>query len=82
MTNAPSSISQSSIDANAKNIGYPTVPSPVCPLPAYFPSRAYFGMTAHIGIDAGSGLVHNVRGTAGNVNDVIKANTLLHGEET
>jgi IS5 family transposase len=42
----------------------------------------YFGMKAHIGVDADSGLVHTVRGTAGNVNDVIEANTLLHGEET
>lgn len=42
----------------------------------------YFGMKAHIGVDADSGLVHTVRGTAGSVNDVIEANTLLHGEET
>ncbi|GAD24545.1 hypothetical protein AVS7_04305 [Acidovorax sp. MR-S7] len=39
-------------------------------------------MKAHIGVDADSGLVHTVRGTAGSVNDVIEANTLLHGEET
>lgn len=42
----------------------------------------YFGMKAHIGADAESGLVHTVRGTAANVNDVIEANSLLHGEET
>ncbi len=42
----------------------------------------YFGMKAHIGVDAHSGLVHTVRGTAGNVNDVVEANTLLHGQET
>jgi IS5 family transposase len=42
----------------------------------------YFGMKAHIGVDADSGLVHSVRGTAGNVNDVIEANTLLHGQES
>ncbi len=42
----------------------------------------YFGMKAHIGVDADSGLVHTVRGTAGNVSDVIEANSLLHGEET
>ena len=41
----------------------------------------YFGMKAHIGVDADSGLVHTVRGTAGSVNDVVEANTLLHGEE-
>ncbi len=42
----------------------------------------YFGMKAHIGVDADSGLVHTVRGTAGSVNDVVEANALLHGEET
>ena len=42
----------------------------------------YFGMKAHIGVDAESGLVYSVRGTAGSVNDVVEANSLLHGEET
>lgn len=42
----------------------------------------YFGMKAHIGADADSGLVHTVRGTSGNVNDVVKGNSLLHGGET
>ena len=42
----------------------------------------YFGMKAHIGVDAQSGLVHTVRGTSGNVNDVVEANSLLHGDET
>jgi IS5 family transposase len=42
----------------------------------------YFGMKAHIGVDADSGLVHTVRGTAGNVSDVVEGNSLLHGEET
>jgi IS5 family transposase len=41
----------------------------------------YFGMKAHIGVDAESGLVHTVTGTAANVNDVVKANSLLHGDE-
>ena len=41
----------------------------------------YFGMKAHIGVDAESGLVHTVRGTSGNVNDVVEANSLLHGDE-
>ncbi|WP_326542157.1 IS5 family transposase [Pseudorhodoferax sp.] len=41
----------------------------------------YFGMKAHIGVDAESGLVHTVRGTAGNVADVVEANSLLHGQE-
>jgi IS5 family transposase len=42
----------------------------------------YFGMKAHTGVDAASGLVHTVRCTAGNVNDVVEGNSLLHGEET
>lgn len=42
----------------------------------------YFGMKAHIGVDADSGLVHTVRGTAANVGDVVEANSLLHGQET
>ena len=41
----------------------------------------HFGMKAHIGVDAESGLVHTVSGTAANVNDVVEANSLLHGEE-
>ncbi|MFM2449924.1 MAG: hypothetical protein RIS44_2374 [Pseudomonadota bacterium] len=42
----------------------------------------YFGMKCHIGVDAESGLVHTVRGTSGHVNDVIEANSLLHGQES
>jgi transposase, IS5 family len=41
----------------------------------------HFGMKAHIGVDAESGLVHTVTGTAANVNDVVEANALLHGQE-
>ena len=41
----------------------------------------YFGMKAHIGVDADSGLVHQVIGTAANVNDVTQAGGLLHGHE-
>ena len=41
----------------------------------------HFGMKAHIGVDADSGLVHTVRGTSANVNDVVEGNALLHGEE-
>jgi IS5 family transposase len=40
-----------------------------------------FGMKTHIGVDAESGLVHSVIGTAANVNDVTQAAALLHGEE-
>jgi transposase, IS5 family len=42
----------------------------------------HFGMKAHIGADAESGLVHTVRATSGNVHDVTEGNSLLHGEET
>ncbi|MCA6218453.1 IS5 family transposase [Ideonella sp. B7] len=41
----------------------------------------HFGMKAHIGVDAESGLVHTVIGTAANVNDVTQATQLLHGQE-
>ena len=41
----------------------------------------YFGMKAHIGVDADSGLVHSVVGTAASVNDVTQAGALLHGKE-
>ncbi len=41
----------------------------------------YFGMKAHIGVDAQSGLVHTVAGTAANVNDLNMAGALLHGKE-
>jgi IS5 family transposase len=41
----------------------------------------YFGMKAHIGVDAESGLVHTVLGTAANVNDVTQGHGLLHGAE-
>jgi IS5 family transposase len=41
----------------------------------------YFGMKAHIGVDASSGLVHSVAGTAANVNDLNMAGELLHGDE-
>ena len=41
----------------------------------------HFGMKAHIGVDAQSGLVHTVIGTAANVSDVTQAGALLHGDE-
>ena len=37
---------------------------------------------AHIGVDAQSGLVHTVIGTAGNVSDISQAEALLHDDET
>ena len=42
----------------------------------------HFGMKAHVGVDAASGLVHTVIGTAGNVSDVTQAGSLLHGDES
>ena len=42
----------------------------------------HFGMKAHIGVDADSGLVHTVIGTAANVNDVTQGYGLLHGQES
>ena len=42
----------------------------------------YFGMKAHVGVDAESGLVHSVVGTPANVADVTQAHDLLHGDET
>lgn len=41
----------------------------------------HFGMKAHIGVDADSGLVHSLVGTAGHVSDISQAHALLHGEE-
>lgn len=42
----------------------------------------HFGMKAHIGVDAKSGLVHTVIGTAANVSDLQEASAALHGQET
>lgn len=44
-------------------------------------NRWYFGMTAHIGVDAESGLVHSIVEASANVNDVTQAGSLLHGGE-
>jgi IS5 family transposase len=51
--------------------------------------QVYFGSVsdeselkaAHIGADAESGLVHTVRGTSGNMSDVVEGSSLLHGQE-
>ena len=42
----------------------------------------YFGMQAHIGVDADTGLVHSVVTTAANVADITQVPRLLHGTET
>ena len=44
-------------------------------------NQYYFGMKAHIGVDAESGIVHSVVATAANVGDITQAGALLHGEE-
>lgn len=44
-------------------------------------NQYYFGMKAHIGVDAHSGLVHTVTGTAANVSDICQTTELLHGDE-
>ena len=44
-------------------------------------NRWYFGMKAHIGVDADSGLVHTVTTTAANEADVEQVEDLLHGKE-
>lgn len=41
----------------------------------------YFGMKAHIGVDAKSGLVHSLDTTAAKTNDRVPFHDLLHGEE-
>jgi IS5 family transposase len=42
----------------------------------------HFGMKAHAGVDADSGLVHTVTTTAANAHDITQASQLLHGGET
>ena len=42
----------------------------------------HFGLKAHIGADAQSGLVHSLHTTAANESDVAHAHEVLHGQET
>jgi len=42
----------------------------------------HFGMKAHIGADADSGLVHSVHATAANESDVAHTHEVLHGQES
>ncbi|MFK4136156.1 IS5 family transposase [Pseudomonas luteola] len=42
----------------------------------------HFGMKAHIDVDAATGLVHSLIGTAANVADVTQVDQLLHGKES
>ena len=41
----------------------------------------HFGMKAHIGVDARTGLTHSLTTTAANEHDLNQASNLLHGEE-
>jgi IS5 family transposase len=41
----------------------------------------HFGMKAHIGVDAASGLVHTVKATAAHIADIAMTGELLHGKE-
>lgn len=41
----------------------------------------YFGMKAHIGVDAGTGYVHTVRATAANVHDLDEAHHLVRPDD-
>jgi len=41
----------------------------------------HFGMKAHIGVDADSGLVHTVTTTPANAHDITQVAALLHGQE-
>ena len=41
----------------------------------------YFGMKAHIGVDAGSGYIHTVTATAANIHDIEEAHKLLRPDD-
>ena len=45
-------------------------------------NQLHFGMKAHVGADADSGLVQSVTTTAANARDITQAHVLLRGEET
>jgi IS5 family transposase len=42
----------------------------------------HFGLKAHLGVDADSGLAHSVSVTAANVADIAQTHALLHGQES
>ena len=41
----------------------------------------FFGMKAHIGVDAGTGYVHTVTATAANVSDVLETHNLIRADD-
>lgn len=44
-------------------------------------NKWHFGMKAHIGVDAGSGMVHTVEATSANVHDVVVAHRLIREDD-
>lgn len=44
-------------------------------------NQYYFGMKAHIGVDAGSGYVHTVTATAANAHDITEASKLIRPDD-
>ena len=44
-------------------------------------NQYHFGMKLHIGVDAGTGVVHSLSTTSANVHDVTETHRLLHGGE-
>ena len=44
-------------------------------------NQSHFGMKAHIGVDAETGLGHSLETTPGNESDVTTAHAVLHGGE-
>lgn len=67
---------------NAMLIAAPVKPraaANLCPINASIKkvNQWYFGMKAHIGVNADSGLVHTVWGSSANVNDVVEENCLM-----
>ncbi|MDR2072537.1 MAG: transposase, partial [Spirochaetaceae bacterium] len=41
----------------------------------------HFGMKTHIGVDAGTGMVHSVEGTSANVHDLDMAPKLIRADD-
>jgi IS5 family transposase len=44
-------------------------------------NQMYFGMKAHIGVDAGTGYIHTVTATAANVHDIVEAHKLIRFDD-
>ena len=44
-------------------------------------NQYYHGMKAHIGVDAGSGYVHSLTGTAANAHDITEAHNLIREDD-